>query len=102
MLLLETHVPSKAETFSVRLPDAVRSQVDELARLTKRSRSFIVQEAVSTYVQDRADYMRELDEAVKSAESGIGHSGEQIFGWMRSWRTANEIASPEPDIHPAK
>jgi hypothetical protein len=53
-------------------------------------------------VQDRADYMRELDEAVKSAESGIGHSGGQIFGWMRSWGTADELASPEPDIHPAK
>jgi predicted transcriptional regulator len=95
-------MPSKAETFSVRLPDAVKTQVDELARLTKRSRSFIVQEAISTYVQDRADYMRELDEAVKSAESGNGHSGEQIFGWMRSWGTANELASPEPDIHPVK
>jgi predicted transcriptional regulator len=95
-------MPSKAETFSVRLSDSVKTQVDELARMTKRSRSFIVQEAISTYVQDRADYMRELDDAVKSAESGIGHSGEQIFSWMRSWGTAKELASPEPDIHPAK
>ncbi len=95
-------MPSKAETFSVRLSDEVKTQVDELARVTKRSRSFIVQEAVSTYIQERADYMRELDEAVKSAESGIGHSGEQIFDWMRSWGTASEQASPEPDIYPAK
>jgi predicted transcriptional regulator len=51
-------MPSKAETPSVRLPDTVKTQPDELARLTKRSRSFIVQEAVSSYVQDRADYMR--------------------------------------------
>jgi predicted transcriptional regulator len=66
-------MPSKAETFSVRLSDSVKTQVDELARLTKRSRSFIVQEEISSYVQDRAAYMRELDEAVKSAESDIGH-----------------------------
>ena len=95
-------MPSKAETFSVRLSDAVKAHVDELARATKRSRSFIVQEAVANYVQDSADYMRELDEAVISAASGVGHSGEQIFGWMRSWGTANELVLPEPDIHPAK
>jgi predicted transcriptional regulator len=71
-------------------------------RVTKRSRSFIVQGASSTYVQDRADYMGELDEAVRSADSGIGHSGEQTFGWMSSWGTSNELALPEPDIHSTK
>jgi predicted transcriptional regulator len=95
-------MPAKADTFSVRLPDNVKTQVEELARLTKRSRSFIINEAVSTYMQDRADYIRDLNEAVKSAESGVGHSSEQIFGWMRSWGTANELPSPAPDILPRK
>ena len=88
-------MPAKAGTFSVRLPDEVKRQVEELARLTNRSRSFIVKEAVSTYMRERADHIRDLDEAMKSAESGTGHSGEQIFGWMRSWGTAKEHPSPE-------
>ena len=95
-------MPSKAQTFSVRLPDDVREQVDHLAKMTKRSRSFIVKEAVETYVRDRAAYIKELDEAVASAESGVGHSFEQVSKWMQSWGTEDELPTPEPDIRPAK
>ena len=94
-------MPAKAETFSVRLPEDIKQQVDALARLSKRSRSFIVNEAVAAYLHDRADYIRELDEAVKNVESGIGHSGDQIFAWLDSWGTENELPSPSPDIGPA-
>jgi predicted transcriptional regulator len=99
-VFLETTMPSKADTFSVRLPEEVKSQLDELAVLTKRSRSFLVQEAVSAYVADRAAYLRDIDSAVLSAESGIGHSGDQIFEWLESWGTDNEKPSPSPDIKP--
>lgn len=95
-------MPVKAETFSVRLPDGVRNQVDEIARVSKRSRSFIIKEAVELYVRDRAKYARELDEAVKSAESGIGHSAEQVFGWMDSWAAGDKHALPSPDVYPNK
>jgi predicted transcriptional regulator len=96
------NMPSKAETFSVRLPDETKRQVDQLARLTNRSRSYIVKEAVEEYVRVRGAYLKELDEAVARAEAGIGHSGEQIFAWMKSWGTANELPSPIPNIRPKK
>jgi predicted transcriptional regulator len=96
------NMPAKAETFSVRLPDGMRNQVDEIARVTKRSRSFIINEAVALYVRDRAEYARELDEAVKSAKSGIGHSAEQVFGWMDSWAAGNKHPLPAPDVFPQK
>ncbi len=91
-------MPTKAETFSVRVSSEVKQQVDQLARLTKRSRSFIVKEAVECYIRDRAAYIRDLDAAVASAESGVGHSSEQIFTWIKSWGTANELPSPGPDV----
>lgn len=94
-------MPSKADTFSVRLPDEVKTQLDELAIMTKRSRSYLVQEAVLAYVKDRAAYLQEIDQAVASAQSGIGHSGEKIFSWMESWGTQSEQPSPEPDFKPA-
>lgn len=86
------------ETFSVRLPDELKAEVDRLATMTKRSRSFIVKEAVAAYMHERTAYMRELDEAMQSAASGVGHSGDQIFDWMRSWGTRNELPEPKPDI----
>jgi predicted transcriptional regulator len=94
-------VHSRPDTFSVRLPDEVKSQLDELAALTKRSRSYLVQEAVASYVKDRAAYLQDIDQAMASAESGVGHSGEQIFEWMESWGTDSEKPSPAPDIKPA-
>lgn len=99
---LDMVMPSKAETFSVRLPEGVKSQVDEIARVTKRSRSFIIKEAVALYVRDRAEYARELDEAVRSAKTGVGHSAEQVFGWMDSWAAGDKRPLPSPDVYPAK
>jgi predicted transcriptional regulator len=91
-------MPSSTETFSVRLPDATRKNVDKLAAMTKRSRSFIVVEAVEAYVRDRLAYVADLDAAVASAEKGQLHSGEQIFEWMHSWGEPDELQSPSPDV----
>lgn len=85
-------------TFSVRLPESTRFQIDRLASMTKRSRSFVINEAVDAYVADRASYVAELAAAVTSARTGPTHSAEQIFGWMRSWGTETEMPSPEPDV----
>ncbi len=95
-------MPSKSETFSVRLPNDVKRQLDELARETKRSRSFIVNEAVASFVRERRGYLRELDQALNSARSGVGHSSERIFTWMRSRGAAEESPAPEPDIRPVE
>ena len=82
-----------------------------MARATKRSRFFIGNEAAATFVRERAklpfvreraNYLRELELAVKSAESGVGHSGERIFAWMPSWGNADELPAPEPDIRPTE
>jgi predicted transcriptional regulator len=92
----------KAENLSVRLPPNVKLQIDEIARRTRRSRSFIINEAVSSYVQAQADYGREITDAIKSADSGIGHSKEQVFAWLDKWADGNKLPVPSPDILPAK
>lgn len=93
---------AKAETLSIRLPDDVKSHVDEIARIRKRSRSFIIKEAIELYVRERAEYARELDEAVKSAQSGAGHSSQQVYGWMDAWAAGDKRPIPAPDIHRRK
>jgi RHH-type transcriptional regulator, rel operon repressor / antitoxin RelB len=93
---------AKSDTFSVRLPPDIREQVDAIARTSRRSRSFVVNEAVAAYVRDHAAYLRDIDDAMASARAGVGHSGEQMFRWMRSWGATDELSSPEPDISPAK
>lgn len=90
-----------AQPVSVRLEDQNRDNVDRFAKMTKRSRSFIINEAVEAYLKDRIQYLVELDEAVTDAQSGYGHSSDQIHTWMKSWGTENELSAPEPDIMPS-
>ena len=93
-------MPPRAENLSVRLNTDVRDQVDELARITKRSRSFIINEAVETYVRDQGAFIREVQAAVTSAQSGVGHSQEQVFSWLDSLAEGNKRPTSAPDIFP--
>ena len=86
------------ETFSVRLPDALRREVDEFAKATKRSRSFVVKEAVAAYMSEQRAYLAAIDEALAEADNGVFISGEAVTRWLSSWGTPNELPAPEPDI----
>jgi RHH-type transcriptional regulator, rel operon repressor / antitoxin RelB len=46
---------------SVRLPKALAAQLDSIARETERSRSYIIQKALESYVEDYADLQVALD-----------------------------------------
>ena len=46
---------------SVRLPDTVAKQLGRVAKETERSRSFVVQKAVESYLEDFADLQVALD-----------------------------------------
>lgn len=47
--------------FSVRLPDEDAEALDKLAAATDRSKSYIVQKAVESYLAEYADYRIALD-----------------------------------------
>jgi RHH-type transcriptional regulator, rel operon repressor / antitoxin RelB len=46
---------------SVRIPQKLADQVDGIAKETERSRSFIVQKAIESYIEDYADLQVALD-----------------------------------------
>jgi RHH-type transcriptional regulator, rel operon repressor / antitoxin RelB len=46
---------------SVRLPEAIAKQLDNIARETERPRSYIVQKALESYLEDYADLQVALD-----------------------------------------
>lgn len=87
-------------TFSVRLPENLRQQVDAFAKSTKRSRSFIVKEAVELYMDEQQAYLDAIAEAIKEADEGVFISGEAVDRWLASWGTDNVLPMPEPDIFP--
>ena len=46
---------------SVRLPKNLASQLDDIAKETERPRSFIIQKALESYIDDFADLQIALD-----------------------------------------
>lgn len=46
---------------SVRLPNNLASQLDNISKETERPRSFIIQKALETYIEDYADLQIALD-----------------------------------------
>ena len=85
-------------TFSVRLPENLRREVDDFAKATKRSRSFVVKEAVAAYMGEQKAYLSAIDEALAEADKGVFISGEAVSKWLASWGTSDELPAPEPDI----
>lgn len=87
-------------TFSVRLPDDLRREVDAFAKATKRSRSFVVKEAVAAYMDEQKAYLAAIEEGEREADLGIFVSWEATERWLSSWGTDSELPRPKPDIFP--
>ena len=46
---------------SIRIPDEIAKQIDEIAKETDRSKSFIIQKAIESYIDDFSDLQIALD-----------------------------------------
>ena len=61
---------------SVRLPKGLAEQIDSIARETERPRSFIIQKASESYVEDYADLQIALDRLHDKTDSIV--SGKDL------------------------
>ncbi len=58
-------------SISARLPDDFAEQLDGIATETDRPRSYIIQKAVESYVEDYADLQSALDRLLDTADPVI-------------------------------
>jgi len=61
---------------SVRLPKDLADQLDVIAKETERPRSFIIQKALESYMEDYADLQVALDRLHDKTDPGI--SGKEL------------------------
>jgi RHH-type transcriptional regulator, rel operon repressor / antitoxin RelB len=61
---------------SVRLPEALADQLDAIAKETERPRSFIIQKALESYIEDFADLQIALDRLHDKSDAII--SGKEL------------------------
>lgn len=89
---------------SARIPEKLNNDLEALAETTRRSKAFLLTEALADYVDRKARLYREIDEAVKEAdENGEYVSEKDMEAWLLSWGTGSELPLPrlrqrnEPD-----
>lgn len=61
---------------SIRLPTAIAEQLDHIAKETERPRSYIIQKALESYIEDYADLQVALERLHDKADPVV--SGKEL------------------------
>ena len=83
---------------SVRLKEELNNSLKALAEKKQRSKSWIINEAVAEYVvKCQIEEQKWLDtlQGLESIKKGDVIDGDEVFAWMRSWGTENEVEPPK-------
>jgi predicted transcriptional regulator len=84
---------------TARIPESVNEQLELMAKREKRSKSFLIEEALEIYIAREKMIVAKMDASFKEAdEAGEWISNEAVMSWMESWGTENELPRPKPDI----
>jgi predicted transcriptional regulator len=75
----------KSATVSAKLEPSVAKKLDLLAKATARSRSFLVAEAIETYVKDQAWQIQAIQEGIKEAERGNFATDKEVKKAFKKW-----------------
>jgi len=82
-------------TFTVRVDAAVKKRLEQLAKSTGRSRSFLAAEAVSDYVEANEWQIAGIRRAMASLDRGAGIAHDGVEDWVRSWGSRKERPAPK-------
>lgn len=82
---------------SVRMPDDLLQRLDATATRLRRSKGWIINDAVREYLE-REDLRQRRDaetrEALAELDAGQVVDGEDVLAWIDSWGSKNEREPP--------
>lgn len=67
-----------AKTINVRLPEALYHQIEELAKATARTKSFLTIDALTSYVQRESWQIRDIHEGVHEADASDFATDDEV------------------------
>jgi predicted transcriptional regulator len=75
----------KTATVSAKLDPKVAKKLDLLVKATARSKSYLVAEAIETYVEDQAWQIEAIKEGIKDADEGKFAEENQVKKTFKKW-----------------
>ena len=72
-------------TISAKLEPSVAKKLDLLAKATSRSRSFLVAEAIESYVKDQAWQVQAIQQGIKEADRGNFATDKEVKKTFKKW-----------------
>jgi RHH-type rel operon transcriptional repressor/antitoxin RelB len=83
-----------SETLSIRLDAGIKRRLDELAKRSRRSQSFLAAEAITAYVEAEEWQLGEIQKGLDELNAGEGISHEKVSTWLQSWGKTGEMKAP--------
>lgn len=75
----------KTATVSAKLDPEIAKKLELLVKATARSRSYLVAEAIETYVKDQAWQIEAIEEGLKEANKGKFATESQVKKTFKKW-----------------
>jgi predicted transcriptional regulator len=85
-----------SSVLSVRVSASLKNQLEYLSRSTKRSKAYLTNEALSTYIHKNAWRAKEIHDAIKEADNGMFVTHEAMVTWADALGTRREYTLPKP------
>lgn len=83
---------------SVRMPDELAEDLDRIASRLKRTKGWIINEALREFLARETLKQRRLEETLEgiaALEAGETVDGDEVLDWLDSWGTEDELPPPK-------
>ncbi len=81
-------------TFTVRVPADLKKRIDQLAKASDRSRSWLAADALRHYVQDQQWQLAEIETGLQDADALRVVPHAEVDRWLKSWGSKRKQRPP--------
>ncbi len=72
-------------TMTIRLEPGLKSRLDQLSKITDRSKSYLAAEAIREFIELNEWQLREIEQAVQEANNGEFASEQAVKKVLKKW-----------------
>jgi RHH-type rel operon transcriptional repressor/antitoxin RelB len=84
--------------FTLRLDTETKTRLEAEAKVADRSASYVVQEAIKSYLTACESKRQAIEAALVEADKGEFVSSDAVETWFDNLGTENELPKPKPDV----